>query len=211
MLKDVSTRIKLMLLPITFIGIVIISALVFSYFNSISEKRINTAIQTDLFIQQVLKGRISVYQFLRVPSEQSAQKVKTDFKEFDKSVSALLPHLSEKENIDLANEILVLSEQYISNFDKFYGKKITEYNNGIYKEGTEVLSIIKEMVQKGLKLEEKLAHINENAMELKLQSEKTMSNVLIAIAVIAIVFFVAFSILLSNQLINSINNFQKGL
>uniref|UniRef100_UPI0040486BA6 methyl-accepting chemotaxis protein n=1 Tax=Aliarcobacter sp. TaxID=2321116 RepID=UPI0040486BA6 len=211
MLKDVSTRIKLMLLPITFIGIVIISALVFSYFNSISEKRINTAIQTDLFIQQVLKGRISVYQFLRVPSEQSAQKVKTDFKEFDKSVSALLPHLSEKENIDLANEILVLSEQYISNFDKFYGKKITEYNNGIYKEGTEVLSIIKEMVQKGLKLEEKLAHINENAMELKLQSEKTMSNVLIAIAVIAIIFFVAFSILLSNQLINSINNFQKGL
>ena len=42
-----------MLLPTAFIGIVIISALIFTYFNSIAEQRTNAANQTDLFIQQV--------------------------------------------------------------------------------------------------------------------------------------------------------------
>ena len=76
MLNNLSTKKKLMLLPIIFILIVIVCALVFSYFNQINNQRIKTATQTDIFIQQVLKGRISVYQFLRVPSEQNAQKVK---------------------------------------------------------------------------------------------------------------------------------------
>ncbi|MEZ4694481.1 MAG: hypothetical protein R2837_10965 [Aliarcobacter sp.] len=80
MLKSLSTRKKVMFLPIMFIIIVIISSLVYSYFNKMTNDRVRTAIQTDIFIQEVLKGRISVYQFLKVPTEQSAQKVKDDFK-----------------------------------------------------------------------------------------------------------------------------------
>ena len=53
------------------------------------------------------------------------------------------------------------------------------------------------MTQIGLKLEEKLEHINKNAMELKSEAEETLNIVLIAIAIIAILFFVTFSMLLS--------------
>ena len=211
MLNNISTKKKLLLLPITFVVIVIISAFVFNYFNQITNDRIKTAIQTDIFIQQVLKGRISVYQFLRVPSEQNAQKVKDDFKELDKSVETLKVSLKEKENIDLSNEILKLSADYISNFDQFYQKRIDEYNNAIQNESAEILAIIKQMVSVGLKLEEKLALINKNSIELKVESEKTMTLALILIAIIAIIIFVTFSLLLSNQLINSLKNFQNGL
>lgn len=161
-----------MLLPIIFIVIVIVCALVFSYFNQINNQRIKTATQTDIFIQQVLKGRISVYQFLRVPSEQSAQKVKSDFKELDDFVKNLKPFLTEKENIDLSDQILKLSADYISNFDKFYQKRISDYNNGIQDESDEISSIIKQMVTVGLELEEKLALMNKNTIELKSKSEK---------------------------------------
>ncbi|RXJ83965.1 methyl-accepting chemotaxis protein [Arcobacter cloacae] len=211
MLNNLSTKKKLMLLPITFVVIVIVCAFVFSYFNQITNQRIKTAIQTDVFIQQVLKGRISVYQFLRVPSEQNAQKVKSDFKDLDNSVESLKPSLTEKENIDLSNQILKLSTDYISNFDKFYQKRINDYNNGIQNESAEILAIIKQMVSVGLELEEKLALINKNAIELKSKSEKTMTMVLILIAIISIIIFVSFSIILSNQLINSLKNFQNGL
>jgi len=211
MLNNLSTKKKLMLLPIIFIVIVIVCALVFSYFNQINNQRIKTATQTDIFIQQVLKGRISVYQFLRVPSEQSAQKVKSDFKELDDFVKNLKPFLTEKENIDLSNQILKLSADYISNFDKFYQKKISDYNNGIQDESVEISSIIKQMVTVGLELEEKLALMNKNTIELKSKSEKTMTIVLILIAIISIIIFLTFSIILSNQLINSLKNFQKGL
>ena len=211
MLNNLSTKKKLMLLPIIFILIVIVCALVFSYFNQINNQRIKTATQTDVFIQQVLKGRISVYQFLRVPSEQSAQKVKSDFKELDNFVENLKPFLTEKENIDLSNQILELSADYISNFDKFYQKRISDYNSGIQNESDEISSIIKQMVTVGLELEEKLALMNKNTIELKSKSEKTMTIVLILIAIISIIIFLTFSIILSNQLINSLKNFQKGL
>ncbi|QNM87464.1 methyl-accepting chemotaxis protein [Arcobacter cryaerophilus gv. pseudocryaerophilus] len=211
MLNNLSTKKKLMLLPIIFIVIVIVCALVFSYFNQINNQRIKTATQTDIFIQQVLKGRISVYQFLRVPSEQNAQKVKNDFKELDDFVKNLKPFLTEKENIDLSNQILKLSADYISNFDKFYQKRISDYNNGIIDESDEISSIIKQMVTVGLELEEKLALMNKNTIELKSKSEKTMTIVLILIAIISIIIFLTFSIILSNQLINSLKNFQKGL
>ncbi|QNK84383.1 chemotaxis protein [Aliarcobacter cryaerophilus] len=211
MLNNLSTKKKLMLLPIIFIVIVIVCALVFSYFNQINNQRIKTATQTDIFIQQVLKGRISVYQFLRVPSEQSAQKVKSDFKELDDFVKNLKPFLTEKENIDLSDQILKLSADYISNFDKFYKKRISDYNNGIQNESDEISSIIKQMVTVGLELEEKLAIMNKNTIELKSKSEKTMTIVLILIAIISIIIFLTFSIILSNQLINSLKNFQKGL
>ena len=211
MLNNLSTKKKLMLLPIIFILIVIVCALVFSYFNQINNQRIKTATQTDIFIQQVLKGRISVYQFLRVPSEQSAQKVKSDFKELDDFVKNLKPFLTEKENIDLSDQILKLSADYISNFDKFYQKRISDYNNGIQDESDEISSIIKQMVTVGLELEEKLALMNKNTIELKSKSEKTMTIVLILIAIISIIIFLTFSIILSNQLINSLKNFQKGL
>ncbi len=211
MLNNLSTKKKLMLLPIIFIVIVTVCALVFSYFNQINNQRIKTATQTDIFIQQVLKGRISVYQFLRVPSEQSAQKVKSDFKELDDFVKNLKPFLREKENIDLSDQILKLSADYISNFDKFYQKRISDYNNGIQDESDEISSIIKQMVTVGLELEEKLALMNKNTIELKSKSEKTMTTVLILIAIISIIIFLTFSITLSNQLINSLKNFQKGL
>ncbi|MGJ0361989.1 methyl-accepting chemotaxis protein [Aliarcobacter cryaerophilus] len=211
MLNNLSTKKKLMLLPIIFIVIVIVCALVFSYFYQINNQRIKTATQTDIFIQQVLKGRISVYQFLRVPSEQSAQKVKSDFKELDDFVKNLKPFLTEKENINLSDQILKLSADYISNFDKFYQKRISDYNNGIQDESDEISSIIKQMVTVGLELEEKLAIMNKNTIELKSKSEKTMTIVLILIAIISIIIFLTFSIILSNQLINSLKNFQKGL
>lgn len=65
------------------------------------------------------------------------------------------------------------------------------------------------MVTVGLELEEKLALMNKNIIELKSKSEKTMTNVLILIAIISIIIFLTFSIILSNQLINSLKISKK--
>lgn len=50
MLRNLSTRKKLFLLPVMFIIIVILSGFTYGYFNSISEGRINVANKTDLLI-----------------------------------------------------------------------------------------------------------------------------------------------------------------
>ncbi len=211
LLNNISTRKKLMLLPMAFIGIVIISSLIFTYFSNLAEQRTNAAFKTDLFIQEVLKGRISVYQFLGSPDEAKAQIVRDDFNTLNNSVLELKAKLTAKENIELADSIINLSKNYVKSFDEFSQKRITDHKNGIEKESPEILTTIKKMVEIGLELEKQLQHINENAIEMKNDAVSTMNSALIAIAIIAIIFFMTFSILLSNQLINSINHFQKGL
>jgi methyl-accepting chemotaxis protein len=200
-----------MLLPFAFIFIVIISALIFNYFDSVTKQQTNAANQTDLFIQQVLKGRISVYQFLRNPDESKAQIVRKDFEELNNNVLDLQSKLNSQENIELCNLIIKESKSYIQNFDLFAQKRISDYKNGIDKETPEILALIKEMVNSGLELEKQLSHINENAVAMKNDAVSAMSSALILIAILAIIFFVAFSLVLSNQLITSINNFQQGL
>ena len=211
MLKNISTKIKLMLLPTAFIGIVIISALIFTYFNRITEQRTDAANQTDLFIQQVLKGRISVYQFLRSPDEAKAKIVKDDFELLNNHVLDLKSKLSIQENINLCDSIVNESKNYMKNFDELAQKRIPDYKNGIEKETPEILTVIKQISEIGLKLEKQLQQINTSATESKKDAVNTMDIVLIAIAIISIIFFVGFSLLLSSQLTTTINNFQKGL
>ncbi|MDX9900194.1 MAG: methyl-accepting chemotaxis protein [Aliarcobacter sp.] len=211
MLKNISTKIKLMLLPTAFIGIVIISALIFTYFNRITEQRTDAANQTDLFIQQVLKGRISVYQFLRSPDEAKAKIVKDDFELLINHVLELKSKLGIQENKDLCDLIVNESKNYIKTFDELAQKRIPDYKNGIEKETPEILTVIKQISEIGLNLEKQLKQINTNATEAKKDAVNTMNIVLIAIAIVAIIFFLGFSLLLSNQLIATINNFQKGL
>ena len=211
MLKNTSTKKKLMLLPIAFVIITLFSSFLYNYFSNVAEKRSNAAVQTDLFIQQVLKGRISVYQFLRSPDEAKAKKVKEDFNNLDNSVLELQKKLTAKENIDLCSEILGQSKDYIKYFDKLAQIRINDYKNGIEKESPEILVIMKEMVAFGVDLEKDLTHINENATNMKIDAVNMLNNVLIIIAILAIIFFVSFSMLLSNQLITTLDNFQNGL
>ena len=200
-----------MLLPTAFIGIVIISALIFTYFNRITEQRTDAANQTDLFIQQVLKGRISAYQFLRSPDEAKAKIVKDDFELLINHVLDLKSKLGIQENKDLCDLIVNESKNYIKTFDELAQKRIPDYKNGIEKETPEILTVIKQISEIGLNLEKQLKQINTNATEAKKDAVNTMNIVLIAIAIVAIIFFLGFSLLLSNQLIATINNFQKGL
>ncbi len=128
MLNNISTKRKLMLLPIAFIGIVIVSSLIFTYFNNAAEQRTNAAVQTDLFIQQVLKGRISVYQFLRSPDEQKAQKVRDDFNTLNNSVLELKAKLTSKENIDLSD--LIINESKKVNL---LNSELNQIANSVFK------------------------------------------------------------------------------
>ena len=154
----------MLILPIIFIGIFILSACVFSYFHNQSERKEMIVSQTDLFIQQVLKGRISVYQFLRTPTEESAKKVKEDFKELENSVRFLIPNLTEQKDINTANDIVDLAQKYVTNFENFSTKRIVEFNNGNLKESPEILATIKSMVEIGLKLEKELLNINQSTI-----------------------------------------------
>ncbi len=209
MLKNFSTKAKLMLVPIVYVIIVTIVAIIFSYYNNLVKFRIDAATQTDVFIQQVLKGRISVYQFLRAPSNDTANVVIKDFGKLDENVSFFKSQLSVGKNVQLCEEILSESSKYVEYFDKFSQKRIEEYKNGILKESEDLKPLIADMAKTGTDLENKLNEINKSAIELRNEAETTMNYILIGIVIVSIILFVIFSIILSNIIVSSIEKFKR--
>jgi len=211
MLKSLSTKAKLMLVPIVYVVIIVIIASIYYYYNSLVKFRVDVSSNTEIFIEHVLKGRISVYQFLRNPSNKTANVVIKDFEELDNKVLKLKSLLSSKKNITLSQEILNESSKYINYFKQFSQKRIQEYNYGISKESDELKLLVAKMVDTGLVLEEKLNEINKNANQLRDDAELTMDYILIAIIILSLIIFIIFSLALSNIIVSSIGKFQKGL
>ncbi|MDX4038782.1 methyl-accepting chemotaxis protein [Aliarcobacter skirrowii] len=211
MLSRINTKMKLLLFPIIFLLIVVTVGAVYIHYSSIADARNTAAIKTDIFIQNILKGRISAYQFLRNPSQEAALKVKEDFKLLQNDVESFKTTLSSEKNIKLSDEIIYLSKAYVNYFDNFAQTRITNFQNGILQETSDVLEKISQMVKIGLELENKLHEINISAIKLKEESNEFLNNLLITISIIAILLFLIFSLYISKVIIDSLDRFKDGL
>ncbi|MGJ0297976.1 methyl-accepting chemotaxis protein [Aliarcobacter cryaerophilus] len=211
MLHKINTQKKLLLFPTIFIIIIVLVGNIYTHYSNIANTRNEVAIKTEIFIQDVLKGRISVYQFLRNPSQEAALKVKEDFKLLQNDVESFKTTLSSEKNIKLSDEIIHLSKEYVNYFDNFAQTRITNFQNGILQETSDVLEKISQMVKIGLELENKLHEINISAIKLKQESNEFLNNLLITISIIAILLFLIFSLYISKVIIDSLDRFKDGL
>ncbi|MCT7635402.1 methyl-accepting chemotaxis protein [Aliarcobacter butzleri] len=211
MLKNMNTRKKLFLFPLLFILIVIGSGLVYKHFSNTAHQRNNAAILTEEFIQQNLKGRISVYQFLRNLTEESSQKVQNDFKKLMEDVSAAKSTFSLKENKDLCDDILNYSKEYLKEFDALAKENISNFKNGITVESEDMKNRISKMSNIGLEIEHKIQEINKNAIMLREDAYKSLDIDLVILAIVATSIFILISIVISNNIVNSLENFKNGL
>ena len=211
MIKNINTKMKLLLFPFMFVIIVIVSGFVYLHYSGVENLRNQVAIQTEEFIQQLLKGRISVYQFLRAPTDANKQKVIDNFKTLDDEVIQLRAKLVYQKNIELSNEILAYSKEYVNNFNAVVSKIVENQNNGIKEETEQIKNTIKTMSESGVVLESKIVEINKNALQLKDEAHSLLSNILIILVVVSILVFLAFSLLISNIVTKSLTDFKNGL
>ena len=206
MLKNLSTKMKLLLFPLMFIAIVIICAIIYVNKSNLAEKRNEIAIKTEVLIQELLKGRIAVYQYMRNPSDETALKVKDTFKSLDSEVTALKNILVIEKNRVLCDEILSSSKQYISDFES-YSSKYTKNP----QETPELKEIISNMVKAGGVLESKIKEINNTAIELRIAAYESLNTILSIVAIVAILIFILISLFISKIVANSLDNFKSGL
>jgi methyl-accepting chemotaxis protein len=206
MLKNLKMKSKLLLFPLVFIIITIISGFVYSYFDNQKEVRTNVALQTNNFVEQLLKGRISVYQFLRSANDENSQKVVNNFEKLSSEVSALKDNLTKEHNKILCDEIVVLSKSYITSFNQI---SIILIRDKV--ESVEFKSIIPKMVKEGELLESKILEISDSANKLKIEADNSLNTSLIILAVLSIVFFIIISLTIANMITKSLNDFKNGL
>ena len=210
MLRKIDTKKKLLLFPVMFMIIVILSGIVYSHWSNQSNIRNEIALEADEIVQQYLKGRISVYQFLRSPSDKAAQKVREDFSLLNQKVLTFKSRLSLEKNRILSDEIILNSKKYVEFFDAFSNQRIKDFENGIKDESSEIKNNISQMVQTGSVLESKVHEIHESTVALRIESNESLNNILIIVAIVSILLFIVISMLISNVVINSLNNFKDG-
>ncbi len=211
MLKNITIKKKLMIFPILFIGLFIILGSVYSYYKNLAISRNNIAINIEELNNQLLKGRISVYQFLRNPNNDTAQKVRDDFNVLKKDALEVKTHLSLEENRNHIDSIASLSTEYIADFDRFSTLRIKDFSNGIKDESPEIKPTIASMVKIGVTLENELQVINKSASSLRDEAFNTMNEMILLITIISIVLFLVLSIYISKNIISLLNIFQDGL
>ena len=211
MIKNINTKMKLLLFPFMFVIIVAISGFVYIHYSGLENSRNRVAIETEEFIQQLLKGRISVYQFLRAPTEVNKQEVIDTFKVLDNQVSQLKKELVFQKNIDLSDEILTSSKEYVNNFNIVDSMLIENQKNGIKDETDQIKNTIKTMSESGLILENKIIEINKNTLQLKDEAHSLLNNILMILVIVSILIFIMFSLFVSSIVIKSLNDFKNGL
>ncbi len=209
-MKNLNTKMKLLLFPIMFIIIIVTSGLIYTYYSGVENSRNKVALETEEFVQELLKGRISVYQFLRNPVSENAQKVRDNFEALNKNVSQLKPMVTIEKDKVLCDEIISSSKEYLKTFDEFADKWISDFSAG-KTESTEIKATIKKMAQAGEVLEGKIREINKSAIELKEQAHSTFNTVLLILMISAIVLFIGISILIANMISRSLVDFKNGL
>ena len=211
MIKNINTKMKLLLFPFMFVIIVAVSGFVYIHYSGLENSRNQVSIETESFIQQLLKGRISVYQFLRAPTEVNKQKVIDTFKVLDNQVLQLKKELVFQKNIDLSDEILTSSKEYVNNFNIVDSMLIENQKNGIKDETDQIKNTIKTMSESGLILENKIIEINKNTLQLKEEAHSLLNNILMILVIVSILIFIMFSLFISSIVIKSLNDFKNGL
>ena len=98
--------------------------------------------------------------------------------------------------------------QYLNSFSP---KLIKDFENGIKEESSEIKIIISKMVQVGLKLEKSIDDIHDRALVLKSDATSLLNLILMTLTIASIIIFVLFSLLISNIITSSLNNFKNGL
>ncbi len=211
MLNNIQTKHKMLLFPLIFIGIVVIASLVYIHYSSISSIRNNSAVKTERLNQDVLKGRIAVYQFLRLPNNKTASKVEESFISLINHVKEFKTILVLTTNQKICDDIVQLSEQYLQYFNMVVPLKIEAFNQGNLQDSDELKDIIAKMVNVGLDLEKKLNTINQNVLLLKEEANLLLNKILMLMALLSIGIFTIISLTLSKMVVGSIENFKTGL
>ncbi|QNM92641.1 methyl-accepting chemotaxis protein [Aliarcobacter cryaerophilus] len=211
MLKSLDTRKKLYFFPILFIIIAALSTIIYLYFIDIAHKRNAAALTSEKFVLDIAKTRISVYQFLRTATPNNENVVIENIQFLKNSLAESSKNFVDVKNKELASKTLSLIDKYVELFKVYSKNKIEDYNNNILEESDTLKQNIAAMVKIGLEMEDNIHQINKSAVKLRDEAYANLDRNLMIILTIATILFIGISVLVANNIINSVNSFKDGL
>jgi methyl-accepting chemotaxis protein len=213
-MATISTNKKLLIFPIIFLAIIVISGFTIRYFNIKANMGIEAAIKTNSYINSVLHARLTFTEFLEELDYDYANKVKKDYKKLAKSVNEL-KNMHEKfvnEDSKAIDKIVSDIDKYLAIFDKYSIERIDNLNeDGNKFETNSTQTKLEQMNNLVQFIENNLKQILNDAKAFKDFSTARLNLVLIILAIVSTILFCLISFFISRTIVKSLNNFKSGL
>ncbi|OCL89361.1 methyl-accepting chemotaxis protein [Arcobacter porcinus] len=208
MLKNLNTKTKLFLFPIIFIITIIATTIIYSLSISYVQERIKVSSQTTHLIDNLLKARISVYQFMLNPTKDEKANVDQKWEDMIKDTLLLKESFASIENKELCDLTIVNIKDYIKSLDA-----LAEHSFSTNKDETreQYESTMKSIVKLVTNIEKNYDDMNQRNAKLRDNSIYSLTMNLLIVGALSMIIFILFSILLSNSITKSLNNFKSGL
>lgn len=210
MFDNMTIKQRLRLFPVIASILITVAALAYVYFSSVVHEKTLINDNSKIVVENLLKARITVYQYLRNPNDETAQKTRESFAQLDKDLDSLSSLLKVEENRKRLSDAKGLISDYVKVFEQVVQIANYEKNAGLIEESVTLKTKIKDMSAIGSKIEEKIIEIDKVAAELKTDAESSLSTALVLIGFSVIILFVTIAVMISKAVLSSIEGLRNG-
>ncbi|TLT07652.1 chemotaxis protein [Aliarcobacter thereius] len=208
MFKNLSTKTKLALFPAIFIIATVITAIIYSSSISFVQDRIKISSQTTLLIDELLKARITIYQFMLNPTQSGKDAIDKQWTKLIDETLTLKELFASKENRDLCDVVVKDIKDYLVGVEV-----LAKHSFAINKDETraEFSETMKNMIKIVQNVEKYYNQMNSRNTDIRDDAIIKLTTNLSLVAVFAIGIFIFISIMISNSIAGSLKNFKDGL
>ena len=208
MFKNLSTKTKLSLFPAIFIVATFITAMIYSSSVSFVQDRIKISSQTTLLIDELLKARITIYQFMLNPTQDGNTAIYKQWTKMIDETLILKELFVSKENKDLCDVVVKDIKEYLVGVEV-----LAKHSFATNKEATraEFGETMKNIIKIAQNIEKNYEHMNSRNADIRDDAITKLTTNLSLLAVFAIGIFIFISIMISNSIASSLKNFKDGL
>ena len=208
MFKNLSTKTKLALFPAIFIIATVITAIIYSSSISFVQDRIKISSQTTLLIDELLKARITIYQFMLIPTPSAKDAIDKQWSKLIDETLTLKELFVSKENKDLCDVVVKDIKDYLAGVEV-----LAKHSFATNKEETraEFSETMKNMIKIAQNIEKNYEQMNSRNADIRDDAIIKLTTNLSLVAVFAIGIFIFISIMISNSIAGSLKNFKDGL
>ena len=204
-MKNMTIKAKLYLVPIALLLVFIATYIVYANKHSTAEAAMQRSIESKEAVNEFLNTRITVYQFLKNPSEETLSKVHANLEKNLKIVNDLKEKLSLQENQDKCTEATTLIQHYQEEFD-LKAKQIiaadVAHRNDID---------LSTLVGISSELQKKLEEVAASAVHLSEESLSSVNKLLIFCFIFAVSVVFVINLVVTKEITESIQLLQTKI
>lgn len=199
-MKNITVKAKLFSVPLILFFAFLSVFSVYKIKNDKAQLMTINGFMASEVLNSYLSSRITVYQFLKNPTTESAENVVKGFEKSRQEITDLKKNIQKPENVLRCDDSYALMSTYIDNFKRFAKKSIDGSISPEEKEST-----LQNLIAISAKIHKQLTDLQVSAKDSSIETSKNVTLMLGSAFAVAFIIALLINIIVANNLLASIH------